>query len=238
MTVRGRRVPRAARTTALAGALAVALAGPLAAPAATADTAGTDPSPSASPDASSPGAPAADPERMEKARAAVAEEDAAVAAVEVTDPMRADATFDLRADDATFALDAADATTSLETTREQEEDTVVTLTSDLLFDFGKATLTPQAKAAVSDLAADVPQDATVRVDGYTDSVGTEAKNLALSKKRAKAVADVLGAERPDLELKVRGHGEKDPVADNEVNGEDNPAGRALNRRVEVTYPTA
>ena len=165
-------------------------------------------------------------------------ERAELEAVTTTDAMRADATFDLRADDASFPLDAEDPTTTLEQKQEEKDDTVVTLTSDLLFDFGEASLTPEAEKAVAELAGEVPQDATVRVDGYTDSVGDEAFNQELSEERADAVADVLGAERSDLTLRVKGHGETDPVAENEVDGEDNPAGRALNRRVEVTYPTS
>lgn len=189
----------------------------------------------------------ADAELLREAQDALAEQDAAIEATEITDAMRAaavidlrpdDAVHDLRADDSTFVLDPADSMVTLEKKAEKKDDTVVTLTSDLLFDFGEATLTPEAEKAVADLAADVPQDATVRVDGYTDSIGTDAKNLNLSKQRANAVADVLGSERPDLTLKVKGHGEADPVADNEVDGKDNPAGRALNRRVEVTYPTS
>jgi len=213
--------------------LVAALALTAGAPAALATT---EPSPSAS--EASPDAGAADPQLLEEAEAALREERARVEAAEVTPAMASDATFSLRADDSTYALRPEDSTTVLEKTQEEKGDTVVTLTSDLLFEFGKASLTPAAEAAVADLAADVPQDATVRVDGYTDSIGTDAKNLGLSKQRADAVADVLAAERPDLTLKVKGHGEADPVAENEVGGEDNPAGRALNRRVEVTYPTA
>lgn len=200
--------------------------------------------PAASAETTTPSAPVsssggqADPELMQDVADQQDEDRVRIDAAQITDAMRADATSDLLADDATFALDAADATTTLETKQEKKDDTVVTLTSDLLFDFGKATLTPEAEKAVAELAGDIPQDATVRVDGYTDSIGTDAKNLRLSKQRANAVADVLASERPDLTLKVKGHGEADPVADNEVGGEDNPAGRALNRRVEVTYPTA
>ena len=224
MTVRG----QGAVVAALAALLGVVTVGP----------AGAATDPSASPSPSSSAASSADPELMQQAREALAEQDATIGGAEITDAMRTDATLDLRADDATFVLDPADSTTTLEKKAEKKDDTVVTLTSDLLFDFGEATLTQEAEKAVAELAADVPQDATVRVDGYTDSIGTDARNLTLSKQRADAVADVLAAERPDLTLKVKGHGEADPVADNEVGGEDNPAGRALNRRVEVTYPTA
>ncbi|MFI2103808.1 OmpA family protein [Isoptericola sp. NPDC019693] len=224
MTVRGQGV--------VVAALAALLGVGTVAPAAAVSDPSTSPSPSSS------AAPSADPELMQQAQAALAEQDAKVERATITDEMRADSTVALRADDSTFVLDPADSTTTLEKKAEEKDDTVVTLTSDLLFDFGKAALTPEAEKAVAELAGDIPQDATVRVDGHTDSIGTDAKNLRLSKQRANAVADVLGAERPDLTLKVKGHGEANPVADNEVGGEDNPAGRALNRRVEVTYPTA
>lgn len=195
---------------------------------------------------SSPGDRTPDPTLVEDAAEDLAADRARIEDTTITDTMRAaavidlaadDATHDLRTDDSTFVLRAEDSTTVLETERQEEDDTVVTLTSDLLFDFGEATLTAEAEAAVADLAGDVPQDATVRVDGHTDAIGSDARNLTLSKKRAHAVADVLSDARPDLTLEVEGHGESDPVAANEVEGDDNPAGRALNRRVEVTYPT-
>jgi OOP family OmpA-OmpF porin len=192
---------------------------------------------SASPEPS-PGVGQPDPALVDQALQAVAESDARLASATVSDAMRADATYALRPDDATFVLRPDDSTTVLEREREEKGDTVVTLTADLLFEFGEAALTPQATAAVTELAAQIPQDATVQVDGHTDSIGTDAKNLALSERRGQAVADVLADARPDLTLDVSGHGEADPVAANEVGGEDNPAGRALNRRVEVTYPTS
>jgi len=162
----------------------------------------------------------------------------------ITDTMRADATVDLRPDDAGWALAAADATWDLraddstdrlETVVEEDEATTVRLTSDLLFRFGEHTITKAADAAVRDLLGDIPQDAKVTVDGHTDSIGDDASNDELSQRRADAVADVLRDARPDLRLSVKGHGEREPIADNEVDGKDNPAGRAKNRRVEVGY---
>ena len=90
---------------------------------------------------------------------------------------------------------------------------------------------PTAAAAV----ADIPDGAEVAVVGHTDSVGSDADNLTLSKERARAVADVIEDERDDLELDVSGKGEKDPVAANDKGGEDNPEGREKNRRVEIRY---
>lgn len=147
----------------------------------------------------------------------------------VTEQMSADATFDLRPDDAT---------TGLETVREEEGETVMVLTSDLLFAFASADLSPQAAAAVTDLVATIPQGADVAVDGHTDSVGDDAVNDPLSQQRADAVAALLRAARPDLVLTVTGYGSREPVADNTVGGQDSPAGRALNRRVEITFASS
>jgi OmpA-OmpF porin, OOP family len=79
-------------------------------------------------------------------------------------------------------------------------------------------------------------DLQVDVEGYTDSVGSDAYNQGLSQRRAEAVVDVLvnqyGIARNRLD--PRGYGESNPVASN-----DTAAGRAENRRVmaklEVEY---
>lgn len=68
----------------------------------------------------------------------------------------------------------------------------------------------------------------VEISGHTDSIGSDAYNLNLSRLRAKSVADYLisqGIEPHRLE--VRGYGSKFPVATNETE-----EGRQLNRRVE------
>lgn len=113
--------------------------------------------------------------------------------------------------------------------------TVVTLDTDVLFEFAEAELGESAQEAVAEAVADVSDGAKVTVVGHTDSVGSDAANLKLSKERAQAVADVIEDERDDLELDVSGKGEKDPVADNDKGGEDNPEGREKNRRVEIRY---
>jgi outer membrane protein OmpA-like peptidoglycan-associated protein len=112
---------------------------------------------------------------------------------------------------------------------------VTTLASDLLFDFGSATVPPSAAAAVADSLADVPQGVTVSVGGHTDAVGGTADNQVLSEQRAQAVAALVAQARPDLVLDVHGYGESRPVADNGTAEHDDPVGRALNRRVELRY---
>ena len=153
----------------------------------------------------------------------------------ITGSMRAESTFDLRPDEARWTLRPDDSTTSLETVVEEDEATTVRLTSDLLFRFGEHKVTEKAAEAVRDLLGDIPRGAKVAIDGHTDSIGGDASNEQLSGRRADAVADILRRARPDLRLTVNGHGERRPIAENEVGGKDNPAGRAQNRRVEVSY---
>ncbi|MBD7918475.1 OmpA family protein [Cellulomonas sp. Sa3CUA2] len=115
----------------------------------------------------------------------------------------------------------------------RESQGVTTLTSDLLFGFDSAALAPGADAALGELAAALPQGAAVAVDGHTDGLGGDEVNVPLSQARAQAVAGALAAARPDLVLTVTGHGSSVPVAEEQVDGRDDPSGRALNRRVEV-----
>ena len=69
----------------------------------------------------------------------------------------------------------------------------------------------------------------VSVTGFTDSVGSDDYNLALSKRRAESVAAYLeGAHGLKTDsLTVTGRGKADPVASNTTEG------RASNRRVEI-----
>jgi outer membrane protein OmpA-like peptidoglycan-associated protein len=108
--------------------------------------------------------------------------------------------------------------------------TIITL-RDVLFATGKATLQPGAERTLDQLAAalkDAP-DRPIEVEGFTDSVGSEEFNQALSERRAQAVREALLARGVDpSRIAVRGFGESYPVASN-----DNTAGRQLNRRVEI-----
>lgn len=124
---------------------------------------------------------------------------------------------------------------AFETRTTDGEETVITLSSDILFAFGESTIGPEAEARIADLVAEVPDGATLQVHGHTDSVSGREFNQALSEDRAESVAAVIREERPDLDLDVGGFGMNDPVEPNEKNGEDNPEGRALNRRVEIRY---
>lgn len=123
----------------------------------------------------------------------------------------------------------------VETTKASGGDTVVTLDTDILFDFDSAELSDTAKKKIKDLVEDLPADSEITVGGHTDSKGEDDYNKKLSEDRAKAVAEVLTAENSDLDVKAKGFGESEPVASNEKNGKDDPEGRAKNRRVEIRY---
>ena len=117
--------------------------------------------------------------------------------------------------------------------------TVITLEDGVLFDFGKSDIRSDAAQTLKSLAgvlnnAKVP---TAHVYGHTDSVSDEAFNLQLSQERADAVSAELKKDGVSAILDATGYGESKPVAPNEnADGSDNPAGRALNRRVEIFIP--
>jgi outer membrane protein OmpA-like peptidoglycan-associated protein len=109
---------------------------------------------------------------------------------------------------------------------------VVTL-GDVLFDTGKATLKPGAYTTIDRLATVLKQDANrkVLIEGHTDNVGTDEYNQGLSERRAASVQAALferGVEAS--QISTVGKGETTPVA-----GNDNPAGRQQNRRVELVF---
>jgi outer membrane protein OmpA-like peptidoglycan-associated protein len=115
--------------------------------------------------------------------------------------------------------------------------TRVTVRNDVLFDFDKAELRPEAEEALQRVAEILRQrqPRTVRVVGHTDSMGSDAYNQTLSERRARSVVEWLGSRGGELPpLQPVGRGEAEPVAPNTTpDGRDDPEGRQRNRRVEV-----
>ncbi|MGJ3648807.1 OmpA family protein [Sphingomonas sp. GlSt437] len=106
-------------------------------------------------------------------------------------------------------------------------------TTNVYFDTGKATLSPGAKTELCQAAtaAEANENALLLVVGYTDSVGSDELNQALSEKRAGAVINYLQQAchwKPYRVLTPTGMAKADPLASN-----DTPQGKAQNRRVAV-----
>ncbi len=103
--------------------------------------------------------------------------------------------------------------------------------SDVLFDFNKYTLRPAAREKLAKISGIILSHPGLRleVDGYTDSIGSDAYNMKLSDERAGTVQGYLvqqGLAQDNVTEK--GFGKDDPVASNET-----AKGRQLNRRVEL-----
>ena len=115
---------------------------------------------------------------------------------------------------------------------------MIQFNTDVLFDFDKADIKPDAQADLEKLAKVVQEysKSKVTIVGHSDAKGDAAYNQALSVRRAQAIADWLqryGA-RSAHQFKVEGRGETKPIAPNtKPDGSDNPEGRQQNRRVEI-----
>lgn len=120
--------------------------------------------------------------------------------------------------------------TGIEVTRDGDV-IKLNLPDAVTFDFNSAALKPQFYPALDQVAgtmADYNQT-VVEISGHTDSVGSDDYNQKLSEQRAASVSNYLvGKGLMRQRFEVVGMGERYPVASN-----DNDAGRAQNRRVEI-----
>ena len=120
---------------------------------------------------------------------------------------------------------------------EPAEDEVIVLEADILFPSNAWDLSDGAAARIVELAAEIPEGATVQVGGHTDSLPVDRSqydfdNQQLSEHRAQAVADALAEGRPDLTLEVEGFGDREPAVTEDP---DDSSSYAANRRVELRY---
>lgn len=102
---------------------------------------------------------------------------------------------------------------------------------NVLFDFDRSTLRPEADAVLEPVLAMLQADPgmAVEIEGHTDWIGSDAYNDGLSHRRAQAVVEWLVAQGIARDrLLAQGRGESEPVATNQTR-----AGRQLNRRTEV-----
>jgi outer membrane protein OmpA-like peptidoglycan-associated protein len=109
-------------------------------------------------------------------------------------------------------------------------------TASVNFKFDSYQLTPEAKAALDQLAAQIKDrdNFILEIEGFADSTGSDQYNNQLTQKRATAVQRYL-AEQYNIALfrmRILGFGEVRPVADNTTRD-----GRSQNRRVEIRLLT-
>lgn len=108
---------------------------------------------------------------------------------------------------------------------------MVVTVGDVLFATGRAELNAGGVRRLEPLGRFLKEhpQRRARIEGYTDSTGSPATNLELSRRRAEAVmAALLDMGVARSQLSTEGRGESMPVADN-----GNAAGRQMNRRVEI-----
>ena len=111
------------------------------------------------------------------------------------------------------------------------EGIIVKFDSGILFDFDKASLKPNAKDNIQNLATSLKNnpETNILIIGHTDATGADAYNMRLSDRRADAVkAYAMANGISNSRLTTEGRGETEPIADNTTE-----AGKAQNRRVEV-----
>jgi outer membrane protein OmpA-like peptidoglycan-associated protein len=163
---------------------------------------------------------AAREQTLEEQRRTIAEGQAALEAEQ-----RARQEAEQRAEDSMTRL------RELAAVREGRDETVITLSGEVIFESDRADLRVTARerlVALADALRAQPNQVAV-IEGHTDSRGSDGYNLRLSQDRADAVREQLIAEGvPAARLQAVGRGEDQPIASN-----DDAEGRALNRRVEV-----
>lgn len=89
----------------------------------------------------------------------------------------------------------------------------VSLSADVLFDFGKAELKPEGKQKLDDLAgriSDANLEAVVAT-GHADRIGKDDANQKLSEARAQSVKDYLDGKVATQNIEATGKGEAEPV---------------------------
>ena len=103
---------------------------------------------------------------------------------------------------------------------------------NVTFAFNSANIDPQFYTVLNDVAGVLREydQTVVEVAGHTDNIGSDEVNQRLSEQRAGAVARYLSAQGVDPQRLITvGGGKRYPIASN-----DTEAGRAANRRVEIT----
>jgi len=106
------------------------------------------------------------------------------------------------------------------------------------FEFDKSEVKNESAPVLDEVVSILKKYPTLQlileINGYTDAKGSEAYNLRLGKVRADACKQYLVNKGIDAgRMGLKSYGKSVPVAPDTINNQDNPEGRALNRRVEI-----
>lgn len=113
----------------------------------------------------------------------------------------------------------------------QGDDLLLRMPSGITFAFNDASVQPQFRPTLDDVASVLAQYPKTYIDvyGHTDSDGADAYNQTLSERRAQSVANYLSSHGvQSARIATRGFGETQPIASNATE-----EGKAANRRVEI-----
>jgi outer membrane protein OmpA-like peptidoglycan-associated protein len=128
-------------------------------------------------------------------------------------------------------MEAATEGTGVTVTQTEDNQLKLNVPSDISFDTNRYDIKPDFSSILDQFAASLQENPGTRVTiiGHTDSTGTDAINNPLSVNRAASTRDYLVARGVSRDrISIDGRGSLEPIASN-----DNPAGRAQNRRVEI-----
>lgn len=123
---------------------------------------------------------------------------------------------------------------------ESTKEVTIELPADVLFDFDKSDIRPDAADALKQAANILRERAKgpVRVEGHTDAKGKPDYNQKLSEARANSVKKWLTEKEglAKMNFSIKGFGATKPAAPNtNPDGSDNPDGRQKNRRVALVF---
>jgi OmpA-OmpF porin, OOP family len=115
---------------------------------------------------------------------------------------------------------------------EQLPDRTIEKISLILFDFDRADVGEQNLQLLDQAASRLTEKSTVVIRGHTDRLGSDDYNLALSKRRAASVRDVLSRRLPATPMRSEGVGKANLLFDNDL-----PEGRFYCRTVQILVET-
>lgn len=136
-----------------------------------------------------------------------------------------------RMDEQERALRQQMANTNVDVER-RGDNIVLVFPDNITFATGSSQVKPEFMSALDSVAQSLQQypDTHIQVAGFTDNVGSPSSNQRLSEDRAFRVRDYLSSRGVAVQrMSVIGYGASRPIASN-----DTAAGRAQNRRVEIT----